>query len=166
MNASPVFIPLLILNYKSRIFMWALVLAAVAAGKLLFTTVHEGRVRAPDKVARTQRELRVLRTALEWFRADCKRYPTDEEGLKALVRNDAIPGWKGYYIDGLPPDPWGRPYCYVCTNERVKLWSSGRDGVAGNQDDVPAPDPDWKELVDRVDVRDLPRWPSNSVAAP
>ena len=146
--------------------MWALVLAALVAGRLLFSTVNEGRVRGPDKVRRAERELRVLRTALEWFRADCRRYPTDDEGLKVLVRNADIPSWKGNYIDGLPPDPWGHPYHYNCSNESVRLWSAGLDGVAGNMDDVPAPDPDWQELLDRIDVQDLPRWPSNSVSAP
>ena len=165
-NASPFLLPLLLINNRSRIFLWTLVLAAVIAGRLLFTNVYQGKVLGPDKGRRAQRELRVLRTALEWFRADCRRYPTDDEGPKALVRKTGIPGWKGYYIDGLPPDPWGHPYCYGCSNEIVRLFSSGPDGVVGNSDDIPAPEPDWKELLERIDVHDLPRLPTNNVSAP
>lgn len=42
-----------------------------------------------------------LLTALATFRLDCDRYPSQEEGLKALTTNPGIKGWDGPY---LPPE--------------------------------------------------------------
>ena len=46
------------------------------------------------------------------------RYPTTEEGLKALVKQPTdpavFPTWhRGGYLGALPRDPWGRDYQYV-----------------------------------------------------
>lgn len=162
---SALMIPWLLLNYRSRIFMWTLVLTSVIVGRLLF--VHVGDVKSKlmpsvdeGRNQRCSKELLALRTGLEWFRAHCKRYPTDAEGLRALVRDPGVPGWHGYYVDQLPPDPWGHPYRYACTNETVRLWGAGADGLDGTADDVASPGPDWRALMERVDVRGLPRWPA------
>ena len=52
--------------------------------------------------------------ALKLYKLDNQRYPTTEQGLKALVENRARPGangWKtGGYVEKLPKDPWGNPY--------------------------------------------------------
>lgn len=165
---SAIMLPWLLLNYRSRIFMFAVVLSSVIVCRLLYT--HGGNY---DFVlsekgalnARCSKELTALRTGLEWFRAHCKRYPTDEEGLRALVRNPGVPGWRGYYVDQLPPDPWGHPYRYCCTNDSVRLWGSGPDGLDGSADDIASPDPDWRALLERVNVRDLPRWGTNAAPA-
>lgn len=155
-------IPMLVFGYRSRIFMWVLVSMAILAGKLMLTKVDPGEIRTPNRSQKTRGELRVVRTALEWFRADCKRYPTDEEGLKALVRDPGVPGWQGHYIDGLPPDLWGSQFQYSVTGGVVRLFSMGPDRKTGTQDDVFAPDPDYKELLDRVKISDLPRWSTNA----
>jgi hypothetical protein len=81
------------------------------------------------------------------------------------VRDPGVPGWHGYYVDQLPPDPWGHPYRYVCTNGTVRLWGAGADGLDGTADDVASPGPDWRALMERVDVRGLPRWPAGGAPA-
>src|SRR6516164_3327496 len=47
------------------------------------------------------------------FLIDNGRYPTQQEGLQALVLNPGgLPGWHGPYIktrSGMPLDPWGHP---------------------------------------------------------
>jgi general secretion pathway protein G len=160
---------MVLFSYRSRFFFMALILAAVIAGKLMLTKVDPGQVMLPgqSKVRQTQRELTVLRTALEWFRANCNRYPSDAEGLRALVRNPGIPGWQGHYIDGLPPDVWGHPFQYACSNNAVRLFSLGPDGAAGTPDDVPSPFPNFRELMQRINVNELPRAdePENGPAA-
>jgi hypothetical protein len=40
-----------------------------------------------------------LRTALITFYANCGRYPTNEEGLKALVVNPGLRCWDGPYLE-------------------------------------------------------------------
>lgn len=154
-------LPFLLFNYRSRIFMWTLVLTTVIVGRLLFVHVDDVKVMLSDEAGRETRckkELQALRTGLEWFRAHCKRYPTDAEGLRALVRNPGVPGWHGYYVDQLTSDPWGHPYRYSCTNDTVSLWGAGVDGRDGTADDIVSPTPDWHALMDRVNVRDLPHW--------
>ncbi len=106
--------------------------------------------RPPTLSAQTQRELTVIRTALEWFRTHCHRYPTTEEGLKALVLDPGVKDWKGHYLESLPPDLWGHPFLYSALEDTVQLSSMGPDGKAGTTDDIPAPPPDYKALMKRL----------------
>ncbi len=73
--------------------------------------------------------------ALDQFRLDVGRYPTTEEGLKALVTKPAeLPRWDGPYLrKAVPNDPWGKPYQYVLPGEHGEfdLYSFGRDGQPG-----------------------------------
>jgi len=165
---SAIMLPWLILSYRSRVFTWTLVLSSVIVGRLLFTHVSDAPLLPSEQRAlevRSRKELQALRTGLEWFRAHCKRYPTDAEGLRALVRDPGVPGWNGYYVDQLPPDPWGHPYLYSFTNGTVSLRGAGADGLVGTTDDIASPEPDWRALLERVDVRDLPRFDTNAVPA-
>ncbi len=67
----------------------------------------------PHSNAKTQ--MSTLCTALEHFRMETGRFPTETEGLQALVEKPAgLEKWDGPYLD--PPriqlDPWGMPYMY------------------------------------------------------
>jgi type II secretion system protein G len=86
-----------------------------------------------------------FRDGLERFRADVGRYPTQAEGLGALLKNPGEFRWRGPYWkpvaqfgDGeivLPRDPWGREYRYVVSGGRGRAYiisSDGPDGVAGD----------------------------------
>ena len=78
--------------------------------------------------------------ALQAFRIDMGRYPTTSEGLRVLVEPPgADPRWHGPYLrDGVPPDPWGRPYEYRIPSSRGKdfdLISYGRDRAPGGTGD-------------------------------
>ncbi len=118
----------------------------LSSGKNKVTPIYQ----PPSKVIRTRQELVVIRTALEWFRVHCKRFPTTEESLKALVRDPGVPGWKGFYIEELPPDLWNHPFIYSCSNDTVRLSSMGPDGKPDTADDVPSPPPDYKALMQRL----------------
>src|SRR5688500_15875924 len=52
-----------------------------------------------------------LETALDAFQIDTGRFPSDDEGLGALVQAPAnAKDWRGPYIKrGVPTDPWGQP---------------------------------------------------------
>jgi general secretion pathway protein G len=83
-------------------------------------------------------------TALTLFEQDTGRYPSNEEGLNALVEDMQIPGWRGTYLESLvvPVDPWQREYKYSFPSELTPsetmydIVSAGPDGVFGNLDDV------------------------------
>jgi len=101
---------------------------------------------AKQKAAKAQIEL--FGTALDAFRLDVGRYPTTEEGLKALrEKPSGVEEWKGPYLPkDIPLDPWGRPYIYKSPGDHGEydLLSYGLDGVEGgegeNQDIV-----SWKD---------------------
>lgn len=76
--------------------------------------------------------------ALSLYRLDNSRYPTTEQGLKALVAKPAtepLPNnWKtGGYLDKLPKDPWGNVYQYLNPGVKgeIDVFSYGADGKPG-----------------------------------
>jgi len=84
----------------------------------------------------TQADIKNLETAIDLFYLDVGRYPTDEEGLKALYqRPDNMPNWAGPYIKTAPKDPWGREYVYKFPGERgaYDIYSYGADGQPGGE---------------------------------
>ncbi len=108
-------------------------LASLVAPKF-FSKIGQSKV----KTAKAQIEL--FGSALDSFYLDVGRYPTTEEGLKALIkRPDSIPEdkWKGPYLPKtkIPKDPWGNDYVYRCPGEHGKydLYSLGADGKEGGE---------------------------------
>jgi general secretion pathway protein G len=91
--------------------------------------------KAKTKTAKAQIEL--LGAALDDFRLDNGRYPTTEEGLKALREKPGdLETWDGPYLPKpVPDDPWGRPYHYQSPGEHgdYDLLSYGKDGVEGGE---------------------------------
>ncbi len=95
------------------------------------------------KTARLQVE--DLGSALDMYRLEVGRYPSTEEGLKALVEKPAnAANWNGPYLKKkkVPQDPWGRPYHYASPGQHgdYDLYSLGADNAEGgdgeNQDVV------------------------------
>ena len=96
--------------------------------------------RVDDARAATARiQLKQIENALEFYRMDNSRYPTTEQGLKALI--EAPPDVRNYppggYLksrDGLL-DPWENPFQYQSPgphNEHTfDIWSDGADGAPG-----------------------------------
>jgi general secretion pathway protein G len=81
-------------------------------------------------------QLDAFSKAIDAYRLDVGRPPTNEEGLRALV--SAPPGavkWQGPYLqDAVPADPWGQPYEYKAPGSAGRdydLTSRGRDGRSG-----------------------------------
>ncbi len=76
--------------------------------------------------------------ALKLYKLDNGVYPTQEQGLQALVAKPTtapVPGnWKPY-LDKLPNDPWGRPYQYLNPGVKgaVDVFSYGADGQPGGE---------------------------------
>lgn len=97
---------------------------------------------AQTKTARMQ--IRTLKQAVETMNLDIGRYPTQEEGLNLLVQapTDGTTNWNGPYLsDGLPADPWKKPYLYTAPvdGQPPKITSFGKDGApngAGADEDI------------------------------
>jgi general secretion pathway protein G len=81
-------------------------------------------------------QIQNIQSALELFQVDVGRYPTQAEGLDALVvAPAATPGWDGPYLkkaDGLK-DPWARPYLYRIPGQKgqVDIYTLGSDNAEG-----------------------------------
>ncbi len=106
-------------------------LLASLVGPKLFSKVSG----AKQKSAKAQIEL--FGTALDAFRLDTGRYPTSEEGLKALrEKPSGAEQWQGPYLPKeIPMDPWGNPYVYKCPGDHGEydLISFGLDKVEGGE---------------------------------
>ena len=96
----------------------------------------------PDeaKVAKVKSDVQALQTAMDLYRLDNGRYPSTEQGLRALVEkpsSDPIPsGWRtGGYIQKLNDDPWGRAYLYTNPGEHgeIDIFSYGAEGQPGGE---------------------------------
>ena len=80
-------------------------------------------------------------TALDLYKLDVGRYPTEEQGLDILINPPEITSqtsnirWNGPYLAGnsVPNDPWGNAYTYQITTNKYQLMSFGADGVEGGE---------------------------------
>ena len=97
--------------------------------------------RAKTDVARVQ--INELESALDLYRLDLGRYPTQSEGLPALVEKPpGLDRWQGPYLKqkAVPEDPWHHAYHYRIPGEHGEydLYSLGADDAPGgtgeNQD--------------------------------
>ena len=88
-----------------------------------------------SEVATAKAQIDALEKALDQYRLDTGRYPSNEVGLKALVeRPPDEPKWNGPYLKKtVPLDPWGKPYVYKLPGQKwdFELLSYGRDGRPG-----------------------------------
>lgn len=105
------------------------VLAALIVPRIVGRTDDARAVAAKHDVAATMQ-------ALKLYRLDNGRYPTNEQGLQALVTrptSDPQPdNWKAY-LDRLPKDPWGRPYQFLNpgVHGEIDVFTLGADGQPG-----------------------------------
>lgn len=90
-----------------------------------------------QKVNAAKAQMRNLATALDLFRMEVGRYPTDQEGLEALrQRPGGLERWNGPYLSReVPKDPWGHDYIYASNGGDFELMSHGADGVDGGEGD-------------------------------
>ena len=67
-----------------------------------------------SKVKTAKAQISMIDTALDAFRLDMGRYPTQEEGLTILWQNPGnLTNWDGPYLPkAVKADPWGQPYVY------------------------------------------------------
>ena len=109
------------------------VLAAVVVPK--FTSRTE---QAKSTVAKA--DIATIEGAIDRFQVDTGRFPTNDEGLRALVEQPGnVQNWQGPYIKkGMPLDPWQQPYVYRFPGthnvNEYDLFSMGADGREGADD--------------------------------
>lgn len=109
---------------------------------LLIAVVAPSVLGSQDKAMKQKvmADLSTFEQALDMYRLDNLRFPSNEQGLSALVAKPTVEplprAWRADgYIRRLPEDPWGKPYQYRSPGEhgRVDVYSLGADGVAGGE---------------------------------
>ncbi len=92
------------------------------------------------KVSAAKQDVATLVQTLTMYKLDNSRFPSGEQGLKALVEKPVIAplpnNWRtGGYIPRLPNDPWGNPYQFANPGLHgdIDVYSFGADGKAGGE---------------------------------
>lgn len=97
-----------------------------------------------SKVKTAKIQIQSFVTALNLFYLDAGRFPSNGEGLVALVQPvGGFSAWNGPYLTGknVPLDPWGKAYVYRSPGEHglydiISLGSDGQEGGTGTAADI------------------------------
>ena len=118
-----------------------LVVLVIVMGLAGIVTVNVVRHQAEARVQTAQLQIGQLEQALQAFYLDHGRYPTQAQGLQALVQRPTIAPIPEHFPEGgylarrrIPLDPWGNPYIYLIPGRRgepFELISYGSDGEPG-----------------------------------
>lgn len=97
----------------------------------------------PAKQSAARAQVENFMTALDGFFIDVGRYPSTQEGLKALrIKPEGTEKWVGPYLKkDIPADPWGNAYIYRAPGrnggyEIISYGADGRDGGEGENQDI------------------------------
>lgn len=113
------------------------VMVVVAILAILAAVVVPRIMDEPGKArqARAEQDIRAIESALDMYKLDNFRYPTNDQGLEALVeRPTSDPEPQNYkeggYLRSLPKDPWGNEYQYSNPGEHAEIdvYSLGANG--------------------------------------
>lgn len=131
-------------------------LLVIAILGILAATVAVNLVGQTDKARKRAAltDIKAIETALELYELDVGRFPTEAEGLSALVTDPGVDNWGGPYLKtkSIPKDPWGKEYVYDPNGERgmfYDLFSTGKDGTEETEDDIG----NWDKELDQVTAK-------------
>jgi len=95
------------------------------------------------RVTTTKANLKALHSAVNQFKMDTNRFPSDDKGLIDLIEQPPdVDIWEpGGYLETteIPTDGWGNDFIYELYPESGKpfvIRSSGPDGEEGTEDDL------------------------------
>lgn len=100
-------------------------------GPRIFGNVDKANVKTADV------QIKMIKGAIQVFRLDVGRVPTEEEGLEVLMKNKGVARWAGPYLEeSVPMDPWNNSYIYSTSPSETQpfsLYSLGSDGQPGGE---------------------------------
>ncbi len=118
-----------------------LVVLVIIMGLAGIVTVNVVRHQSESRVQMARLQISELEQALAIYYTDHGRYPTQAQGLQALVARPTVaPVPRSYPQEGylqrnyVPADPWGNPFIYLSPGrrgERYEIISYGSDGEPG-----------------------------------
>jgi general secretion pathway protein G len=93
-----------------------------------------------SKITAAKAQIELISTALDMYKLDTGKYPSQGTGLSALnTKSDDVENWNGPYLkkEKVPKDPWGTDYIYKYPGEHgdFDIISYGADKTGGGEDD-------------------------------
>ncbi|MGZ0190292.1 MAG: type II secretion system major pseudopilin GspG [Alphaproteobacteria bacterium] len=113
-------------------------LLSAMIGPTLFNKVQQA------EETRVAQDIRAIESALKFYRLDNYRYPTQGQGVNALINVPigAVDRWNGPYLESMPLDPWGQTYIYAYPSKNGRdfdVYTLGAD----QQENGEGADQDW-----------------------
>lgn len=112
-----------------------MIVIAIIAGLMAVLGTSANSYLQKSRVENAKIQMKEIGNQLEGYNLACNMYPTEEQGLQALVTSpgdEACPNWGPEpYMKKLPKDPWGKPFIYMSDGSTYELRSLGRDGKEG-----------------------------------
>jgi general secretion pathway protein G len=96
------------------------------------------------EATRVAQDIRAIESALKFYRLDNFSYPTQGQGLAALINapSGAEDRWNGAYLESMPMDPWGQVYLYSFPSTQGRDFDVFTLG-ADQQENGEGADQDW-----------------------
>jgi general secretion pathway protein G len=125
---------------KARGFTLIEIMVVIVILGILAALVVPRVLERPDeaRAVAARNDISAIMQALKLYRLDNQRYPTQEQGINALIARPTQPpvppNWKpNGYLERLPKDPWGHAYQYLNPGLRgeIEVFSFGADGQPG-----------------------------------
>ena len=142
---------------KSDGFTYVETIAVIAIGAILTagSMFSASKLIAAAKRMAARSQIEQFSSALQTYFIDCGRFPTTEQGLRALWEQPVLyplpKDWNGPYIEHEPGyDPWGTDYKYLSSESSalppevpenlpyvlISYGSDGKEGGKGDADDI------------------------------
>jgi general secretion pathway protein G len=91
-----------------------------------------------SKTKTAKLQIEDLVATMDMYRLETGRYPTNDEGLEALVKKPGnAANWNGPYLKkgDVPKDPWGFEYQYRFPGQHggIDIWTLGADNREGGE---------------------------------
>ena len=113
--------------------MVVLIIIAIMASFVVPSVINR-----PDQArfTKVKNDILTIESALDLYKLDNGNYPSNDDGLEALIEDE-----DNLYLKRLPLDPWSEPYQYSNPgeNSKIDIFSLGADsqlGGNGNDKDI------------------------------
>ena len=126
------------LNEKGMTLLEIMIVLVILGGliSVLATSVFGNFKKA--KIRQAKLQISEYGKALDLYYTDCNQFPTNEEGLQALMKAPATcPNWgPDPYLKKLAKDPWNGDFIYESNGNSFTLKSLGSDHREGGTGDA------------------------------
>ena len=116
-----------------------IMIVLVILGSLIaiLATSVQSRLKA-SKIKTAKIQMAEIGKSLDMYFTDCNQYPSNEEGLQALVQApSSCSNWgPDPYMKKVSKDPWGGDFIYESTGNNYVLRSLGSDHREGGTGDA------------------------------